>query len=366
LGDIVELATERKWEDVLEPIANTLSDLTVKCAAWKSAGTYLSDGNLQGVNRLTQDIKKDASYAVLHILSKLNLKSMQTDVLLAARTTKRPLISALTRLIQKKFVISFYEGMASEIVPIIRSQDIFGVNYNWLPHIADILVASGIESAEILGEESLAARFKKYLSCAVATKPSDELKNNPTSFGIAQEEIIRVAIATIFNYINGVDGDKGAIWLIEAIGEIGAEYNKKGFVFLAQKSIEELGFIGSSIHFQGKNITVRSSLRALDSIQRVVMVGRDQGLLEEAFISSLRILIEADDKGVQDRTLDLFRENSKSIEKSAFKAMVDSILNTFKTQNKIELKSALQKKTRFESFSSELSSILHLGTEAGS
>ena len=357
LGDLGELAIERKWEDVLELIANTLSDLTVKCAEWKSAGAYLSDGR-HGVKRLTQDIKKDAVYAVLHILSKLNLKSMQTDVLLAARNTKRPLISALTGLIQKKLSVSFYEGMPSEIVPLIRIQDVLGVNYNWLPHITEILVASGVESAEILGEKSIAATFKEYLLYAVAVKPSDQLKNNPVTLGVAPEEIIRSAIATMFNFINGVNGDKGAIWLIEAIGKIGAEYNRKGFVSLAQKAMEELGFIGSSINFEDKQITLKSSMRAIDLIQEIICIGRDENLLEEAFISSLRILIETDDQGVQDRTIELFRESSKSIEKSAFKIIVDKTLNMFKTQNMVELGSTSEKKSRLDNFSSKLYSML--------
>ncbi len=348
LGDIGRLAIERKWEDILGFAADSLSDFIVKCADWES----------QEVNANLADLIENTSIRVLNTLSMLNFEAMRAESLLAARNTKRPLISACTRLIQKKLSISFYEKMCSEILPLVRTQNIFGVDFNWLPHIADILAALGIESAETLGNGFPASSFKEYLVYAIGTKPSEQLKITPTTIGVAPETIIRAAIATIFNYINGVDGDAGGIWLIETLEGIGKEYSKNGFTLLAQKAIDEMGYIGSSLHFESKQFTVELSRRTLDSVGNVLRTSQGEGVREAAFKASYRIVVETDDKEVKDKALAIFGESSKSTEKSAFKTTVDKSLSEFKAENKGDLEASPERKARLESLASELSSIV--------
>jgi len=358
LADMGSLATEKRWEDMLGFVATSLSDLCVNCAEWQTPDAYLKDKSLQGVGRLSTDIVKDAALEILHMLSALNLALMRTDILLAARNTKRPLISACTRLIDKKLPAPFYEKMCSEILPLIRIQGILGVDFNWLPEIADVLGALGAESAEVMGNGFPASSFKQYLVYAIGTKPAEQLKITTPTIGLPPEEIIRAAIATIFNYINGVNSDAGAIWLVEAIEGIGNEYNKAGFPSLTQKAVDELGFIGSSLHFEGKQFTAKLSQRALESIGNVLRLSQDENLREAAFKASLRIVVETDDEQTQNKALALFSEASRSIEKPAFKVAVDTCLNEFKAENRVDLESSSERRTRLDQFIGDLLSIL--------
>lgn len=358
LADMGSLATEKRWEDMLGFVATSLSDLCVNCAEWQTPDAYLKDKSLQGVCRLSTDIVKDAALEILLMLSALNLALMRTDILLAARNTKRPLISACTRLIDKKLPAPFYEKMCSEILPLIRIQGILGVDFNWLPEIADVLAALGTESAEVMGNGFPASSFKQYLVYAIGTKPAEQLKITTPTIGSPPEEIIRAAIATIFNYINGVNSDAGAIWLVDAIEGIGNEYNKTGFPSLTQKAVDELGFIGSSLHFEGKQFTAKLSQRALESIGNVLRLSQDENLREAAFKASLRIVVETDDEQTQNKALALFSEASRSIEKPAFKVAVDRCLNEFKAENRVDLESSSERRTKLDQFIGDLLSIL--------
>jgi hypothetical protein len=331
--------------------------LSVTSAEWNNRDNYVGDQSCGEIVRLSTEVATDTAIGVLQTLSELNLELMRVDTLLAARNTKRPLISACTKLIDKRLPMLFYEKMCSEILPLVRIQDIFGVDFNRLPHIADILTALGIESAETLGNGFPASLFKEYLVHSIGAAPSEQLKNSTATFGLPPEEVIRASIATVFNYINGVDSDAGAIWLVEALEGIGNEYNKAGSPGLAQKAVDELGFIGSSLHFEGKQFTANLSQRALESIGNVLRLGQDETLREAAFKASFRIVVETDDEQTQNKALALFSEVSRSIEKPAFKAAVDRCLNEFKAENRLDLESSSERRTRLDQLVEDLSSM---------
>lgn len=352
LGDIGRLSIERKWEEILGFIADSLSDLSIECARWRTPGAYVSDTKLRGANRLSADVIRDTSNEVLHLLTMLNLESIRVDILLAARNTQRPLVSACAKLIKERLPIPFYEKMCVEnILPLVRGiEGLLGVSFDWLPHVADILTALGTKSAETLGKGIPASSLEEYLVWAVATRPSEEPQISQRTFD--------VTMAHIFNYINEAESDAGAMWLIEALEGIGNEYNRKGLNFPPQSVITHLGYIGSSLGFEKKKFTVALSRKALDSISNVVRGGHDKRLWELAFKASFRIVAETDDKEVRDKALGIFRENSMSTEKSAFKTTVDRCLNEFKAENRADLDVSSERKTRLERFASDLSSII--------
>jgi hypothetical protein len=361
LGDIGRLAIERKWEDTLRLIAGSLSDLSVKCVGWKTPGTYISDKNLGGVKRLSSEVIRDTSNTVLWVLSMLNLESMRVDVLLAARTTKRPLIYTCNRLIEEKLTTSFYEKVCVEsILPLVRAiEDPLGLHFDWLPHVADILTALGTTSAETLGKGHPEDFLQDQLVVVAATRISEK-GNVPEHFMPNGQgrigDVILQTMSVIFNYINNVKTDAGAIWLIDAFERIGNEYNRKVPGFPTQTVLTHLGYIGSSLGFADKKFTVMVPRQALYSIETVLGYQLDSVVVENGLKAVLRIVIETDDTIVKERASSIFRESANRIEQSQHQKMVNKCVEKFRAENSFDLAVSAERRRRLEQFINDLSS----------
>lgn len=343
LADIGGLAIDRKWEDVLGLIASVLADLSVKCVEWQTPGLYINDPDLQGGNQLSVDAIKETANNVLHLLLELNLNSMETDVLLAARNTKRPLSYAYISLINKRLDNSFYEDMCSvNIMPLVRAiQQPQHIRFDWIPYIADILTAAGIESVETLGKGSLENTLKGYLVWIAAKAPSEK--------SLLPEDVITSTMAGIFNFINGVKSNAGAIWLAKALEGIGVEYNNKGFNSPPRKVLTHLGNIGSLLDIAGNLFTTELPQQTLDSIDRVVSSTCDQSLRKYAATAIFKIIGENDDKEIKDKALDIFKKSCKGVEQSVLEQEVNEYINEFKSQN-----ITYERRQRLEKFIMEL------------
>ncbi|MFC1893100.1 hypothetical protein ACFLYR_03570 [Chloroflexota bacterium] len=80
-------------------------------------------------------------------------------------------------------------------------------------------------------------------------------------------------------------------------------------------------------------------------------------MVEYAFKAVFRILAETDDKEVEEKALGFFKKNSKSIEESAFKQMVEKCLQEFKNENRVDLEASAERRTRLDKFASDLLSV---------
>lgn len=321
-------------------VASSLSDLSVKCAEWEGPDSYITDSGLQGVRLLAADVIKDTANMILHFLMELNIYSMTADILLAARNTKRPFVYACTRLIDKNINLPFYEKMCVEnIIPLARAIQPLGARFDWIPHIAYVLTAVGIKSAETLGKGVPENTLKEYLVWVVAEAPL---------------EVRTTTMAGIFNFINDVRGDAGAVWLIEVFEGIGVEYNRRRQNFPPQEVITYLGVIGSSLSLEGKLFTVELPRKALESIEVVLRSGGDERLAGYACKAVLRIMTETDDKESKEKALGIFGQSSKGIEKPTFRQRVDNCIDEFKAENRADLRASDERRLRLERFISDL------------
>jgi len=348
LADIGGLAIHHRWEDVLNFVASSLGDLSVACTEWRIPDLYITDADLQGAKILSSDVIKNTTNDVLHLLMELNLHAISIDVLLAARNTKRHFMNACILLIEKGLDAPFYEKICVEnIRPLVRAiRTSLGTRFDWISHIADVLTAIGIESVESLGKGIPESTLRDYLVWIVGTEPSEQPQ-------ISEDEITRT-MAGMFNFINGVKGDAGAIWLLESFEGIGVAYCNKGYNLPLRSVITHLGLIGSFLGFENKLFTAELPRKALHSISIVLKSSHDERLAEYAFKAVFRIMAETDDKEAKEEASGIFKESSKTLKETAFKQTVGKCINEFKAENQADLQASAERRARLDRFADGL------------
>jgi len=343
LSNIGRSAIDRSSEDVLSFVANSLGNLTVKCEGERSPDIHIFDDH--GTEVIASGSRYTAN-VVLRLLLDLNISAATTtkDVFLAARNTKEPLINASVRLIEKDLDFDFYkEMMIHNFMPFSLAAR---SGSDWIPDFTDVFTAIGIKCAEHLGKGTLERYFRDGLVFVVSREPTEE----PIS-----SKLINSAMVRMYDFLKGVKGDAGAIWLIEAFEGIGIEYGRAGYNDFVRSAIIHLGRVGSSLNLESKLFTVELACKALDSIASVLKASCDKGqLMEQAFKAVFKIMAETDDKKAKGKALAIYKESSRSIEESAFKQTVEKCINEFRTENKADLETSAKRKARLDHFIGDL------------
>ena len=352
LGDIGLQAIDKRWEGLVQQIAYYFANRIKYCVEWKSDVEYLKD-DLLSSKRPATDVIDDTIKEMCRSLSKLNLQSMESDPVFAARTTKKPLIETLKTLAEKRVNSSIHQVILSEsLLPLVNTISP-PLDYDRLFPVVDILTHVGIVTIELAGQGPLENLVQQYLVHILTRWAPDRsqliLRLSPLAAATFSDEWLEIALTYIFNHINTTSNDDGAIWLIQSLEHIGVAYGRNRLTELTQKAIWHLSIIGSLTTFEGKHFTVKLPRESLDSIGRIIGINSDLDK-KEIMKAIFRIVVATEDDetmqvastiicGVRSRMYDHPYEDLKS-----------SSVNEFLEEENIEIGTSSPKLVRLEQF----------------